>query len=51
VFRADAIDIFNRAIFANPNMNASVGAAGSFGKVTGQANSPRFLQFEGHVRF
>ncbi len=51
VFRADAINIFNRAIFQNPNMNASAGAAGSFGKVTSQENSPRFLQFEGHIRF
>lgn len=51
VFRADAINIFNRAIFQNPNMNASAGATGSFGKVTSQENSPRFLQFEGHIRF
>jgi hypothetical protein len=51
VFRADAINIFNRAIFQNPNMNASSGSAGSFGHVTSQENQPRFLQFEGHIRF
>lgn len=51
VFRADALNIFNRAIFSNPNMNASAGAAGTFGKVTAQENGPRFLQFEGHIRF
>ena len=51
VFRADTINVFNRAIFDNPNMTAAAGAAGSFGKVTSQENSPRFLQLEGHIRF
>jgi hypothetical protein len=51
VFRADAINIFNRAIFQNPNMNANAGGEGTFGKVTSQENGPRFLQFEGHIRF
>ena len=51
LFRADALNVFNRAIFQDPNMNASAGMGGSFGKVTSQENSPRFLQFEGHIRF
>jgi len=51
VFRADMLNVFNRTIFEigpGAGMNPSTD---SFGKVTGQENSPRFLQFEGHVRF
>jgi hypothetical protein len=54
VFRADALNVFNRAIFnlsGGGSMNAAAGEAGSFGHVTGQENGPRFLQFEGHIRF
>jgi hypothetical protein len=32
-------------------MNANAGGEGTFGKVTSQENGPRFLQFEGHIRF
>ena len=54
VFRADALNVFNRAIFVlngGGSMNASTGEGGSFGHVTGQENTPRFLQLEGHIRF
>ena len=51
VFRADAINVFNRSIFEigpGASMNADTG---SFGHISGQENGARFLQFEGHIRF
>ena len=55
IFRADAIDVFNRSIYyfapGGGSMNAAAGGNGSFGHISAQQNSPRFLQFEGHIRF
>jgi hypothetical protein len=51
VFRADMLNVFNRTIFEiGPGAGMNPGTD-SFGVVTGQEDSPRFLQFEGHVRF
>jgi len=44
-FRCDTFNIFNRTQFANPDLNWNDAVTGSFGKVTGQANSPRVVQF------
>ncbi len=53
VFRADAINIFNRSIFEiGPGASMNPGTS-SFGHVSAQVPNPgpRFLQFEGHIRF
>ncbi len=42
-FRAEAFNAFNRVRFSSPNTNVTGGA--NFGRVTGQANDPRQLQF------
>ncbi len=44
-FRCDTFNIFNRTVFANPDLNWNDAVTGSFGKVTSQANSPRVVQF------
>ena len=44
-FRCDTFNIFNRTHFADPDLNWNDAVTGSFGKVTGQANSPRVVQF------
>ena len=40
-FRAEAFNLFNRAVFSNPNTNLD---GNSFGRVTGQANAARQMQ-------
>ncbi|MBV9305908.1 MAG: TonB-dependent receptor, partial [Acidobacteriaceae bacterium] len=50
-FRAEAFNIFNRVVFANPDTNWNDRVTGAFGKVTGQANSPRVLQLALRVDF
>ncbi len=42
-FRAEFFSIFNRVVFTNPASNAN--NAQSFGRVSGQANTPRTIQF------
>lgn len=42
-FRVETFNTFNRVVFSNPASNANVLA--TFGQVTGQANSPRVIQF------
>lgn len=42
-FRAEAFNAFNRVRFSSPNTTVTAGA--NFGRVTGQANDPRQLQF------
>ncbi|MBS1850087.1 MAG: TonB-dependent receptor [Acidobacteria bacterium] len=44
-FRAEFFNAFNRTVFATPDMNFSDVQNGGFGRVTGQANSPRIIQF------
>jgi hypothetical protein len=46
--RAEAFNAFNRVQFGGIGTNIS---SSSFGTVSGQANSPRKLQFEGKVSF
>jgi hypothetical protein len=41
-FRAEALNIFNRVQFSNPNTSVT---STSFGVISGQANSPRQVQF------
>lgn len=51
-FRAEFFNAFNRTVFAAPNTNWSASAVGNpFGQVTGQANSPRVIQFALRVDF
>jgi hypothetical protein len=42
-FRAEAFNAFNRVRFGNPNTSVTGGA--NFGRVTGQSNDPRQMQF------
>lgn len=44
-FRAEFFNAFNRVIFAEPDTNYNDRVTGSFGKVTGQLNTPRQIQF------
>jgi Carboxypeptidase regulatory-like domain/TonB dependent receptor len=44
-FRADMFNVFNRVVFAAPDTNFNDVVTGGFGKVTGQFNSPRVIQF------
>ena len=46
--QADAFNIFNRTVFGGVSTNIT---SSNFGEVTGQANSPRNLQFEAYLRF
>ncbi len=46
--QADAFNVFNRTIFGGINTNQT---SASFGSVSGQANSPRKLQFEAYIYF
>ncbi|HYW42991.1 MAG TPA: TonB-dependent receptor [Bryobacteraceae bacterium] len=41
-FRAEAFNLFNRTVFSNPGTNLN---SSTFGVVSGQANSPRQMQF------
>jgi hypothetical protein len=51
-FRAEFFNAFNRTVFAAPNTNWSASAVGNpFGQVTGQANTPRQIQFALRVDF
>jgi hypothetical protein len=44
-FRAEFFNAFNRVIFAEPDTNWNDRVTGGFGKVTGQLNTPRQIQF------
>ena len=44
-FRAEFFNAFNRVIFAEPDTNWNDRITNSFGKVTGQLNTPRQIQF------
>jgi Carboxypeptidase regulatory-like domain len=44
-FRAEFFNAFNRVIFAEPDTNYNDRITGGFGKVTGQLNLPRQIQF------
>jgi Carboxypeptidase regulatory-like domain/TonB dependent receptor len=44
-FRAEFFNAFNRVVFAAPDTNFNDVVTGGFGKVTGQFNSPRVIQF------
>lgn len=45
-FRSDFFNAFNRVVFSDPNTGWSPpGPSNTFGKVTGQFNSPRVIQF------
>ena len=46
--QADGFNVFNRTIFGGINRDES---STSFGTVSGQANSPRKLQFEAYIYF
>jgi hypothetical protein len=41
-FRAEFYDIFNRVVFSGPSAN--INNPGTFGVVSGQANTPRLIQ-------
>ena len=43
-FRAEALNAFNTPLFRAPNTNFVPGSTANFGKVTSQANFPRFIQ-------
>ncbi len=51
VFRCDAFNAFNRTRFSAPDTNFNDVANGGFGKVSGQANAPRVVQFGARVDF
>ncbi len=42
-FRAEAFNVFNRVVFSNPS--TSINNPSTFGRVFGQANNPRVIQF------
>jgi hypothetical protein len=44
-FRAEFFNAFNRVVFTPPDTNWNDVVTGGFGKVTGQFNSPRVIQF------
>jgi len=44
-FRADFFNAFNRVVFSDPDTNFNDAVTGNFGRVTGQFNSPRVIQF------
>jgi hypothetical protein len=44
-FRAEFFNAFNRVVFGGPDTNFSDVATGGFGRVGGQANLPRQIQF------
>ncbi len=44
-FRAEFFNAFNRVVFSNPDSNFNDVVTGGFGKVTGQFNAPRVIQF------
>jgi hypothetical protein len=44
-FRAEFFNAFNRVVFAEPDTNYNDRITGTFGKVTGQLNTPRQIQF------
>ena len=46
--QADAFDVFNWVRFAAPNLNIT---NANFGRITGVANSPRAVQFNGRISF
>jgi len=48
-FRSEFFNIFNRTIFRNPNTNFN--DASGFGKVAGQSNYPRHIQFSMKLLF
>jgi hypothetical protein len=47
-FKVDAFNVFNRTEFGG--ISTAINSA-AFGRVSGQSNSPRRLQFEGYLRF
>jgi hypothetical protein len=50
VFEADCLNTTNHVTFSAPNVSWSQGST-SFGTVGGIANSPRDVQFAGHINF
>lgn len=46
--QADAINWLNHTVFSNPSIDTT---SSGFGRITGQANGPRVLQFVARVRF
>ena len=42
-FRSEFFNIFNRVVFGGPSAN--INAPLTFGKITGQGNTPRIIQF------
>jgi hypothetical protein len=44
-FRAEFFNAFNRTVFSDPDTNWNDRTTGGFGKVTGQFNIPRQIQF------
>ncbi len=44
-FRAEFFNAFNRVVFSDPDTNWNDRVTGGFGKVTGQFNTPRQIQF------
>jgi hypothetical protein len=44
-FRAELFNAFNRVVFSSPDSNFNDVVTGGFGKVTGQFNAPRVIQF------
>ena len=44
-FRAEFFNAFNRVVFSDPDTSLGDVKTGGFGKVSGQANSPRVIQF------
>jgi hypothetical protein len=50
-FRAEFFNAFNRVVFGAPDSNWNDRVTGGFGKVTGQFNAPRVIQFAMRVDF
>jgi hypothetical protein len=46
--QADAINWLNHTVFSNPSLDTT---SSGFGRITGQANGPRVVQFAARVRF
>jgi hypothetical protein len=46
--QADALNVFNGVDFSNPNTTIT---SANFGRISGQANQPRVVQFNARVTF
>ena len=46
--QVDAINWLNHVVFSNPSLDTT---SSGFGRITGQANGPRVLQFSARVKF